>query len=79
MDKQQIFNKVAEILEDQMAINKAIVTEDMSLIDDLGCDSLDLVEIEMAIENDFGIDIFEEEAININTVGDIIDYLEEAL
>ena len=79
MDKQQIFNKVAEILEDQMAINKAIVTEDMSLIDDLGCDSLDEVEIFMAIENDFGVDILEHSDIVANTVGDIVEYLEKIL
>ena len=79
MDKQQIFNKVANLLEDQMAINPKNVTMDTYLIDDLGCDSLDEVEIFMAIENDFGLDIIEDLGIIINTVGDIVDFLEEAL
>ena len=76
---QQILEKVASILEDQMAINPRNVTMETHLIDDLGCDSLDIVEIEMAIENDFGVDIIEDLGMNINTVGNIIDFLEEAL
>lgn len=79
MDKQQIFNKVANLLEDQMAINPKNVTMDTHLIYDLGCDSLDEVEIFMAIENDFGVDILEHSDIVANTVGDIVEYLEKIL
>lgn len=76
---QQILEKVASILADKMAISPRNITMDTHLIDDLGCDSLDEVEIFMAIENDFGVDILEHSDIVIHTVGDIVEYLEEIL
>ena len=66
------FNKVADMLSEQLGINKDKITLESDVIKDLGADSLDVVQMLMALEEDFGITVSEEEASNLKTVEDII-------
>lgn len=72
-----VFDKVCEILCDQFDLEADSVTSETSLIDDLGADSLDLVDLVMSFEDEFGIEMPEDEIENIKTVGDIVKYIEE--
>ena len=69
--------KVKKIIVDQLGVEEEKVKEDSSFIDDLGADSLDIVELIMAFEEEFDIEIADEEAEKIKVVGDVIRYLEE--
>jgi acyl carrier protein len=68
--------KVREIVADQLGVDIDEVTEEASFIDDLGADSLDTVELVMALEEEFGIEIPDEDAEKISTVKDAIAYIE---
>lgn len=72
-----VFDKVNGILCEQFDIEPDKITMETSLIDDLGADSLDLVDLVMSFEDEFGIEMPEEEIENIKTVGDIVKYIEE--
>ncbi len=72
-----VFEKVCEILCDQFDLDAENVTAETSLIDDLGADSLDLVDLVMSFEDEFGVEMPEDEIENIKTVGDIVKYIEE--
>jgi len=78
MERDDIMEKVKSVIVEQLSADEADVTEDASFIDDLGADSLDIVELVMALEEEFGISIPDEEAENIKTVGDAIAYIEAA-
>ena len=67
--------KVKEIIVDQLGVDDKQVTTSASFIDDLGADSLDTVELVMALEEEFDIEIPDEEAENIEKVQDAIDYI----
>jgi acyl carrier protein len=69
-------DKVKSIIVDQLGVNEAEVTGNASFVDDLGADSLDQIELVMAFEEAFSIDIPDEDAENIKTVQNAIDYLE---
>ncbi len=69
--------KIAEIVADRLDVEAEKVTEDASFIDDLGADSLDIVELVMAFEEEFGIDIPDDAAEKILTVKDAIAFIEE--
>ncbi len=69
--------RVKKIIVDQLGIEEEKVKEDSSFIDDLGADSLDIVELIMAFEEEFDIEIADEDAEKIKTVGDVIRYLED--
>jgi len=69
--------RVREIIVEQLGVDVAAVTADASFTDDLGADSLDTVELVMAFEEEFGIEIPDDEAENIQTVNDAVKYLEE--
>jgi acyl carrier protein len=71
------FDKVKEIIVDQLGVDEADVTAEKSFIDDLGADSLDTVELVMAFEEEFGIEIPDEEAEKIKTVQDAISYIDQ--
>jgi len=72
------FERVRKILVDQLGdISEAEVTPAASIVDDLGADSLDVVEIVMALEEEFEIEIPDEEAEKIKTVQQIVDYIDE--
>jgi acyl carrier protein len=67
--------RVKEIVAEQLGKNANEVTSEASFIDDLGADSLDIVELVMAMEDEFGIEIPDEEAEKIKTVKDVIEYI----
>jgi acyl carrier protein len=72
-----IAQRVKDIVVEQLGVNPDEVTEGASFIDDLGADSLDTVELVMALEEEFDAEIPDEDAENIKTVGDAIKYIEE--
>ncbi len=69
--------KVRSIIAEQLGVKPEEVTPQASFIDDLGADSLDTVELVMALEEEFGIEIPDEEAEKLATVGDAVKYIEE--
>lgn len=77
MAKDRIFEKVKEIVVDQLGVAEDEVTEESSFVDDLGADSLDVVELIMAFEEAFDIEIPDEDAERIATVKDAVNYLRE--
>ncbi len=72
-----IFDKIKDIIIEQLQVDEADVTMDTNLMKDLSADSLDAVEIIMAIEDEYAIEIPDEEAEKIQTVGDLVRYVEE--
>ena len=72
-----IFDKVKEILVDQLDVEEEKVTMEASIVDDLGADSLDLVDLVMSLEEEFDVEIPDEQVENIKTVGDIVKYIED--
>jgi len=71
-----MFEKIKSIMMDQLNIEENDISEDTSFKDDLGLDSLDLFELAMAMEEEFGIEIPQEDLENIVTVGDAVEYLQ---
>lgn len=69
--------KVKEVICDQLNVDESEVTETATFIDDLGADSLDLVELVMALEEDFDVSIPDEEVESIRTVGDAAAYIDQ--
>ena len=73
-----IFEKVKDLIADQLDVDdKDSITESSSITDDLGADSLDVVDLVMALEVEFNVEIPEDQVENIKTVGDIVKYIEE--
>jgi acyl carrier protein len=70
-----IEEKVNTIVAEKLGVDRAEVTPDAVFIDDLGADSLDLVELIMAMEEEFGFEIADEEAEKLRTVGDVINFI----
>lgn len=70
-----MFEKVKEIISEKLSINEDDITMDSSFVDDLNADSLDLVELMMALEDELDTEIPDEEAENFKTVGDVVKYL----
>ena len=70
-----VFDKVKEIIVDKLGVDEGAVKMEASFIEDLGADSLDIVDLVMALEEEFGIDIPDEEAQNIKSVGDAVNYI----
>ncbi|WP_428745885.1 acyl carrier protein [Syntrophotalea sp.] len=70
-----IEEKVQQIIAEQLGVDEAQVTSDASFMDDLGADSLDTVELVMALEEEFDIEISDEDAEKIQTVQDAVDYI----
>ncbi len=75
MTAQNIESKVKAIIADQLGVSEDEIKMESSFIEDLGADSLDIVELVMAMEEEFEIEIPDEEAENIKTVGDAINYI----
>lgn len=69
------FEKVKQIIAEQLNISQENITEATSFVDDLGADSLDVFQIVMALEEEFGIEISNEDAEKISTVGDAVEYI----
>ena len=72
-----IFDKVKEILMDQLDVEEEKVTMEASIVDDLGADSLDLVDMVMSLEEEFDVEIPDDQVENIKTAGDIVKYNED--
>jgi len=77
MSSEEIFEKIKNIIVEQLQVSDTNITEDSSFIDDLGADSLDLVELIMALEEEFGIEIPDTDAEKVVTVGDVVNYIKE--
>ena len=70
-----VFEKVRNIVSEQLGIDADQITLDSAFIEDLGADSLDVVELVLALETEFDMEIPEEEAENVSTIGDVCDYI----
>ena len=77
MNFEEIEKKVKAIIVEQLGVSEDEVTPDANIIDDLGADSLDTVELVMAFEEEFGIEIPEDDTEKIRTVKDAIEYIKE--
>ena len=75
----QIESKVKEIIVKNLGVKESEVTREASFVNDLGADSLDCVELVIDFEYEFGIEIDDNEAENINTVGEAIDYINKLI
>ena len=75
----QIFEKVKEIIMDQLDVDEDMITMDASFVDDLEADSLDVVDLMMAMEEEFDIEISDEDAEGIVTIGDAVSYLADMM
>lgn len=74
-----VFDKVKEIIIDQLDVDASAITPDTSLTKDLEADSLDAVEIIMAIEDEYEIEIPDEEAEKFSNIGDIVNFIEDQI
>ena len=72
-----VFEKVKAILSEQFDVEEDSITAETTLADDLGADSLDVVELMMDLEEQFGITISDEEAMKLSTIGDIVKYIDD--
>jgi len=77
MDRDELFEKIKTVVVDQLGVEEDDVTEEAAFVDDLGADSLDIVELVMALEEEFGVSIPDEQAEKIKTVGDAVDFIAE--
>jgi acyl carrier protein len=76
MEREETLEKVKVVIVEQLNVEEADVVEDAAFVDDLGADSLDIVELVMALEEEFGISIPDEDAESIKTVGDAVTYID---
>jgi acyl carrier protein len=74
-----IFEKVKDLIVDQLGVDASKVTPEAAFVEDLGADSIDIVELIMALEEEFGVTISDEDAQKIRTVGDAVNYIQEKL
>jgi len=72
-----VFDKIKAILVDQLDVDENKVTMEASITDDLGADSLDIADIVMSIEEEFNVEVPDDQLQNIKVVGDIVKYIEE--
>jgi acyl carrier protein len=73
--REEIFERVKEVLVDQLGVEESEITESAAFQEDLDADSLDLVELIMELEDQFGVKISDEDAQGIQTVGQAVDYI----
>ena len=79
MSEQELFEKVKKIIVEQLGVNAEEVTTESSFTEDLGADSLDTVELVMAFEEEFDVEIPDDAAEHIQTVGDAVKFIDEKL
>ena len=77
MSSEEILEKVKKIIVEQLGVAETSVTMEESFIDDLGADSLDIVELIMALEEEFDMEIPDSDAEKVVTVGDVVDYIKD--
>ncbi|MFA5034685.1 MAG: acyl carrier protein [Candidatus Margulisiibacteriota bacterium] len=75
MDEQKAFEAVKKVVAEQLGVSESEITRESSFVDDLGADSLDTVELVMALEEAFGMEIPDEDAEKIKTIGDTMTYV----
>jgi acyl carrier protein len=75
----EVFDRVKKIIVDRLGVDEDKVTPEASFKEDLGADSLDVVELVMELEDEFDLEISDEEAENINKVGEVVSYIESQL
>ncbi|MEI6512944.1 MAG: acyl carrier protein [bacterium] len=71
-----ILERVKKIIQEELDVNPEEITDNASFVEDLGADSLDIVELVMAIEEEFGVDIPDDDVEKIQTVGQVVSYIE---
>ncbi|MCI8421242.1 MAG: acyl carrier protein [Clostridia bacterium] len=74
-----VLEKLSKIIADQLSMEQSKITNDTSLREDLQADSLDIVEIIMSIEEEFGIQVDDDDALAFKTVGDVVKYIEKLM
>ena len=77
MSSEEVLEKVKEIIVEQLGVSESSITMEASFIDDLGADSLDIVELIMALEEEFDMEIPDSDAEKVVTVKDVVDYIKE--
>ncbi len=77
MSEEEILEKLKEIIVNQLGVEEGLIKEDATFVDDLSADSLDIVELVMSIEEEFDMEIPDEDAEKIVTVGDVVNYIKE--
>ncbi len=77
MNAEEVFEKIKGIIVEQLGVAETAVTMEASFIDDLGADSLDIVELIMALEEEFDMEIPDADAEKVVTVGDVVDYIKD--
>ena len=75
--REEVFERVKEVLTESLGVDDSEITDDASFQEDLNADSLDLVELIMSLEEEFGTEISDEDAERIRTVGDAVEYIDE--
>lgn len=75
MDEQQVFEQVKKVVVEQLGVSESEISREASYVDDLGADSLDTVELVMALEEAFSTEIPDEDAEKIKTIGDTVGYI----
>ena len=75
MNENEVFEKLKGLIVEQLGVEESLVTKEATFVDDLAADSLDVVELVMGIEENFNIQIPDEAAEKIVSVGDVVDYL----
>lgn len=74
-----VFEKVRDILRDQLDINEEDITMESSIAEDLGADSLDVVDLIMTLEDEFDLEVPDEQVENVKTVGDLVRFIEQSI
>lgn len=77
MNPEEVYDKVKEIIIEQLGVAETAITPESSFIDDLGADSLDIVELIMALEEEFDLEIPDSDAEKVVTVNDVVDYIKD--
>ena len=74
---EEVFERVKKVIIEQLGVTESAVTSEASFLDDLSADSLDIVELVMALEEEFDIEIPDEDAEKVTTVGDVVEYIKD--
>ena len=77
MSEEEILEKLKGIIVNQLGVEEGLIKEEATFVDDLSADSLDIVELVMSIEEEFNMEIPDEDAEKIVTVGDVVNYIKE--